>query len=346
MEQVGKINLDQFISHVLPHLGAASDRVVVPPMTGVDAGVVDIGNDQVMIIAEDPIFPAVGLSWEDFGFFTTHIGASDVAVMGVAPQFMTYSLLLPPQTPLETIERIVKSISDTARDLGIAIVGGHTGYYPTVTIPIIGGVTVFSTVGKDEYVTPAGAKVGDKVILTKGPAIEATGLLSVLFESALKPKMGDELYAKARGRVYDITVVKDAITAKKAGRVTAMHDATEGGVIGALYEVANASHAGMKIDESRFILPKEVEETCRLLEIDSLEAISEGSLVATVHPDDAENVIAALAKVNIEASIIGEVVPEAEGKTIRRLDGSIRELSIPAQDPFWPKFFEGVQGAE
>lgn len=342
MEQLGKINLEQFKEHVLPYLGAKSDKVLVPPLTGVDSGVVDLGNDQVLVIAEDPIFPAAKLSWEDFGYFTTHIGASDVAVMGVKPQFMTYSLLLSSDTTLEVVERIVKSIHTAAESLGISIVGGHTGYYPVVSMPIIGGITVFSVANKDEYITPGGAKVGDKVFLTKGPAIEATGLFAVAYEKKLKAEMGEDLYQKARQRVYDMTVVKDALTAKAAGHVTAMHDATEGGVIGALYEVSNASGVGMKVDESLIVLPKEVEETNRILEIDTLEAISEGTLVGTVSAEDADKVIAALNNAGIDASVIGDVVPESEGRTIHRLDGSIRELAIPAQDPFWPKYFEGL----
>jgi len=344
MTQIGKINLEQFIQHVLPYLGAPSERVLVPPMTGVDAGVVDLGHDQVLIIAEDPILPAAGLSWEDFGYFTTHIGASDVAVMGVAPQFMTYSLLLSEGTPLETVERIAKSIHQAAESLGIAIVGGHTGYYPVVTLPVIGGVTVFAVARKDQYVTPRGARVGDAVILTKGPAIEATGLLAVVFEPKLRPLMGDALFEKARARVYDMTVVKDALIARSAGRVTAMHDATEGGVIGGLFEVANASGVGMRIDESRFVLPPEVAETCRILEVDALEAISEGTLIITAHPEDADSIVAALAAAGIASSVIGEVLPEEAGRTIRRLDGSVRELAIPEEDPFWRKYFEGLGG--
>jgi len=110
----------------------------VGPLTGVDAAVIEVGG-KALVIAEDPIFPAAGLPLETFGWFTMHIGASDVAVMGVRPQFATYSLLMPPNTPDEEFETIVESIHQAALELGIAIVGGHTGYYPVVVTPIIGG---------------------------------------------------------------------------------------------------------------------------------------------------------------------------------------------------------------
>ncbi len=346
MNPIGKINLEQFRSLILPHLGAGSERVLVSPMIGVDAGVVDLGNDRVLIVAEDPIFPAAGLSWKDFGWFTVHIGASDVAVMGVPPQFMTYSLLLSPGTTFQTVEEIVRSVHEAAEGLRIAIVGGHTGTYPAVTVPIVGGITVFSVAGKGDYVTSAGARIGDRVLLTKGPAIEATGLLAVVFEDYLASRMSAERYGKARQRVYDVTVVKDALTAKAHGRVTAMHDATEGGVVGGLFEVANASRVGMWIEESRFIFPEEVEETCGLLGIEPLEAISEGSLILTVNPEDSRKVLDALNGNNLPASDVGEVVPESEGCWLARRDGTLRELAIPPQDPFWPKYFEGLQNLE
>ncbi len=149
---IGKVNDDFFSRAILPHTGAASSQVVVEPGMGVDAAVLKIG-DEYLAIAEDPIFPGPTTSPEELGWLTVHIGASDVAVTGIRPQFMTYSLLLPPGTPEHYVADLVKSISEHARDLGIAIVGGHTGYYGAVTIPTIGGITVWG-LGR-EFVTSA-----------------------------------------------------------------------------------------------------------------------------------------------------------------------------------------------
>jgi len=346
MSRVGKIDLEIFTKFVLSRLGAENERVLVPPLTGVDASVIDIGNNRVLIIAEDPIFPAPGLSLETFGWFTVHIGASDVAVMGVKPEFMTYSLLMPPATREEDLRVIVDSIHQAAKDLGIAIVGGHTGYYPAVNMPIIGGITVFSTAEKDEYVTPAGARVGDRIILTKGPAIEATGLLSVLYERKLLSHFPRVLVDRAKGLCNSITVVKDCLVAKKVGGVTAMHDATEGGVIGALFEIANASDVGMEVDESFFVSPREVEMVCDYLKIDPIEAIAEGTLLICASPEFAEKIVSELGKNDIDSSIVGRVTDKRNGRFVKRLDGSKRELKIPKQDPFWPAFFKGLEEIE
>ena len=108
-----------------------------PQAPVVDASVIDIGEDKVLIIAEDPIFPIPGQSPEMFGWYTVHIGASDVAVMGVRPRYMTYTLLMPPEKSEEDLKIIVDSIHRTALELDISIVGGHTGYYPCFATPAI-----------------------------------------------------------------------------------------------------------------------------------------------------------------------------------------------------------------
>ncbi|MEJ2356124.1 MAG: AIR synthase-related protein, partial [candidate division WOR-3 bacterium] len=228
--------------------------------------------------AEDPIFSIPGQPLEMYGWYTVHIGASDVAVMGVRPEFMTYTLLMPPETPEEDFKTIVNSIHKTAKDLSIAIVGGHTGFYPGFVSPTVGGITVFSIADKGNYVTPKGAKPGNDVILTKGPAIEAVGILSVLRQEELVEKYGSPLVKKAQKYSTEMSVVKDALTAMEVGGVTAMHDATEGGVVGGLFEVANASGVGMEIDETKFVYPEEIKAVCEAFNIDSVAAIAEGSL--------------------------------------------------------------------
>jgi hydrogenase maturation factor/predicted fused transcriptional regulator/phosphomethylpyrimidine kinase len=341
--KVGKIDLDTFTSFLLKRLGRKDDTVVVPPLTGVDAGVIDIGDGKVLITAEDPIFSIPGQPLEMFGWYTVHIGASDVAVMGVKPRYMTYTLLMPPETSDEAFRTIVDSIHQTALDLDIAIVGGHTGYYPGFATPVIGGISVFAVAGKDDYVTPAGARPGDDVILTKGPAIETVGILGVLREPELMGKYTEELIERAKALCKEMTVVKDCMLAMEAGGVTSMHDATEGGVMGGLFEIANASSVGMEIDEAKFIFPEEVKMVCEAFNIDALLAIAEGSLLLTAEPGAADTIIAKLEGAGIPASVIGTCTDDPKTRTIRRLDGTVQELEIPEQDPFWPVFFEGIQ---
>jgi hydrogenase maturation factor len=340
--KIGKIDLDTFTSFLLPRLGKSDETVIVPPKTGVDAGVIDIGNDRVLIIAEDPIFAIPQQPLEMFGWYTVHIGASDVAVMGVKPRYMTYSLLMPPETKEEDFRTIVDAIHRAALELEIAIVGGHTGYYPGFAAPTIGGVTVFAVADKHGYVTPAGATPEDDVILTKGPAIETAGILSVIKEKQLLERYPQSLVDKAKALCKQMTVVADALLAMESGGVTAMHDATEGGVIGGLFEIASASEVGMEIHEAAFVYPDEVRMVCEAFEIDPIAAIAEGSLLITARPNRSNALVHKLRAAGIDASIVGKVIDDVGKRIVERRDGTIAPLEIPGQDPFWPAFFDSL----
>ncbi len=340
--KVGKIDYKTFTSFLLNRLGKKDPTVLVPPLTGVDAGVIDLGGDKVLVIAEDPIFTIPGLPLEMFGWFTVHIGASDVAVMGVRPRYMTYTLLMPPEMSGHDFRVVVDSIHRTAKELDMAIVGGHTGHYPGFTAPTIGGITVFAVADRGDYITPAGARPGDDVLLTKGPAIETAAILSVVRERELRASYPAKLVERAKALRYQMSVVKDALTAMAVGGVTAMHDATEGGVLGGLFEIANASGVGMETDESLFLYPDEVRMVCEAFGLDPVLAIAEGSLLVTVRPDSSAAVIGRLKRAGIGASVIGRVVKDKRRRVMRRRDGREEKLAIPAQDPFWPAFFKGL----
>ena len=342
-EKIGKIDPDTFESIVLRRLGKWNDRILVPPKSGVDGAIIDLGGGKVLAIAEDPIFSIPKQPPEMFGWYTVHIGASDVAVMGVKPEYMCYTLLMPPETKKEEFERIVNSIHEAALELGISIIGGHTGYYPGFASPTIGGVTVFGITEKGKYVTPEGAEPGNDVILTKGPAIEAVGILSVLREEELLRELPEKTVERAKSLCKQMTVVKDALTAMETGGVTAMHDATEGGVIGGLFELSQASNVGIEVDESQMIYPEEVRAVCDFFGIDPLEAISEGSLIITSEEEYSDEIIRNLKKEGINASVIGKITEEKNKKIIKRLNGKISEIKMPEKDPFWGVFFEGMK---
>jgi hydrogenase maturation factor len=329
----------------MDRLGHPSDRVLIGPRTGVDAAVIEVG-DKCVVLAEDPIFPAAGLPLDTFGWFTMHIGASDVAVTGVKPEFATYTLLMPPGTSDRDFETIVDSIHVAAMELEIAIIGGHTGYYPLVNAPIVGGITVIGTCDRGRVISPAGACPGDVVLMTKGPAIEATALLAIIYEDRLRERYGDAVADTAIGRRKQITVVEDALTARSAAPVSAMHDATEGGVMGGLWEMAAAAGVGMEIDEAAMIWPDDVEAVCELVSIDPLASIAEGTLLLSVPEAGVDDVVAALAQKRIPCSPIGRVTDNPSRRVIRRRNGRECPLAVPREDPFWGAFFAGVGGTE
>jgi len=341
MPERGKVSRDVFDKIILPHLGKKRKQVLVGPQHGVDVGVVDIGANQVMALTSDPVFIVPQYGWDRAAWFAVHILASDAATSGLAPTYMAVDLNLPLSMTSNEFAKMWLTFSQEARRLGISIVAGHTGRYAGCGYPMVGGATVMSIGSKDSYVTPRGAMVGDRIIVTKGAAIEATGLFAVTFPKKIAGAYGEAFAEKAQDIFYQMSVVEDCLTAVKVGvregGVTSMHDATECGVWGGLFEVAEASGIGMEIDRDKIIVQDAVDKVCKLFKIDPYSSISEGTLIITCRPHKADVVVERLGTAGIPATIVGETVP-AEGGVTYSVGGKKHELAHPQFDPFWAAF--------
>lgn len=324
------------------HFGAPSRQTILGPGPGLDAAVLDLSDGRVMAIAEDPIFPAPGLPLDIMGWFTVQIGASDVAVTGIRPQFLTYTLLLPPACPESDAKTIIVSISEAARELGISIVGGHTGWYDAVTIPIVGGVTVWGMADKSAWVSPAGAQDGDVILMTKGPAIEAVALLAIVHKDRIGDRLPRRSIDQSLARVQQITVVKDALTAFASGGVHAMHDATEGGVLGGVFEMSSAAGIPAYVNVDGVDVPSDIRALAEFLEFDPWQAISEGTLLASVAPQSVPRIRDAWHRAGIASFELGRFDRSLKRSLVCR-DGKTTDLAEPDVDPFWNLFFAGLR---
>ncbi len=338
---VGKIPPARLQNMLKGRLGKRSDDVIVGPGAGLDCAILKIAPDRYMAIAEDPIFPAAGLPLSLLGQFTVHIGASDVAVSGVKPSHMTYTLLLPPGCPERDAETIIASIGATAEALGISIVGGHTGWYGAVSLPIVGGVTVWGYAEQGGWISPGGAQPGDVLLMSKGPGIEAAALLGVVWQKKLQAEMGSGLLRKLLDRTAEITVVEDALTAFAQGGVHAMHDATEGGILGGAWEMADACGLTLHLDLDAVPVPEDIAAIAEALDFNIWQAISEGSLLAAVTPEAVPGVLAAWEKLGIPGFELGRF-SSATGSSQVRLNGQTGPLQEPGTDPFWDLFFKAM----
>uniref|UniRef100_A0A7V3ZVA5 AIR synthase n=1 Tax=candidate division WOR-3 bacterium TaxID=2052148 RepID=A0A7V3ZVA5_UNCW3 len=334
LPKIGKIDKEVFDKIIFPNLGKEDKRVIIKPKHGVDAGVIEIDEERVLVVACDPTF-GMPVIMPFFGWAIVHICASDVAVLGAKPEFMTISLLLSPETDAKVLESIWLQISEECKKLEIAIVGGHTGVYPGIGYPLNGGCTVWGIAKRDELTPASNAKIGDKVVITKGPAIEAAGILAYQGEEKLKRFIEPNLVEKAKNLIWEMSVVKDALIAKKYAH--AMHDATEGGLLNGIYEIAEASQVGVKIYEEKIPILEEVKAVCEYFQIDPLIAISEGTLIITIEEEKVGSLIKELKENNIAAWEIGEIVKEE--RIMVKKDGKKESLLPVKVDPFWEAYF-------
>ncbi len=336
--EIGKISPEIFNELIFPHLGAKNENVLVGPQHGVDAAAIELPGGGVMVIAEDPTF-GMPVVMPYFGWALVHICASDVAVFGVEPRYMTICLLLPPGTSNTVLENIWRQIDQECKKLGIAIVGGHTGTYPGIAYPLNGGCTVIGLGSKDQITPACNARIGDRVIITKGPAIEAAAILAYQAEKVLEKKFRKDIVEKAKSHFFDMTVVKDALVA--APHAHAMHDATEGGLLNGVYEIATASDTGIILFEEKIIIPEEINAVCGHFDIDPLTSISEGTLVITASPENTPRVLSDLKQSGIAAWDVGEVT--LRDKVFIRKNGKSEELMPVTVDPFWAAYFSTLE---
>ena len=335
----GKVPLDILKEVVFKNLGIKRDEVVLGPSAGFDGAVIDIGNKS-LIVSMDPITGAI----ERIGWLAVNINANDVATFGVEPAFFFSCILLPEKADRKTVETICVQMNEAAKDLGMAIVGGHCEVTPGLSNPIVVGCAMGLT-EKGKYVTAGGAKLGDKLILTKSAGIEGTAILATDREEQLKKALKPTMLRNAKKFYDNISVVKDAVTAFKTGAVHAMHDPTEGGLAGGIHEMADASNLGVKIIEEKIRIAPETVKICDFFRIDPLQLIASGSLLIAAKRNSADKVVKVLEKNEIAEAVIGEFVSSSEKRFIVRKGGGLEKLVRPVSDHLWLALENSIDSA-
>ena len=345
MPEIGKISPAIFSELIFPRLGAKNEHILVGPQHGVDVGIVEIGGKAVSFTT-DPVFIVPEYGWERAAWFAIHIIASDSVTSGLKPKLLSIDLNLPMEMTKKQLEVTWEIIHRECAKLGIAVVTGHTARYENCHYPMVGGATIVGIGELDEYVTPKFCQAGDRIIITKGPAIEATGIFAAMFPKVIEKEYGAELSRKAEQVFYKMSVVEDALTAVGIGvrenGVTAMHDATECGVWGGLYEVAQAAGLGARVEKEKIVAEEGIEEVCRLFGIDPYASISEGTLIIACKENKANDIVKALARKNIKSSVVGELLKPEKGMVLVE-KGKEKKLEHPIVDPFWRAFYGALE---
>ena len=333
LPDLGKIHPAFFDRVIYPKLGAGSGDIVIGPRHGVDYGVIRVGG-RYMAFSTDPFFIVPSFGFSKAAWFGFHIVFCDVAVSGLEPRYLTIDLNLPPEIKEAELEEMWDSVHVEALKYGISVITGHTARYTGCTYPMVGGATSIAVGGKCDLRGPGRVKKGDRIVITKGPAIETTGLLAVLFPEKFIAAGGESFQKDAAAVFSQMTVMEDCAVARKFRGVHVMHDATECGVWGGLYEMARAGGYGLRVEVEAIPVQPVIRKTADLFRFDPFSAISEGTLITMVDRTDTDGLIRALADQGIPAAVVGEVVNAEQGMKIIGRTGE-RVLEYPKVDPYW-----------
>ena len=304
--QAGKLPID-VLGRLLDRVEITDPRVALGPRAGEDAALIDYG-DRFLVAKTDPITFATDL----IGWYMVNVNANDIAVMGATPKWMLATLLLPEGTDEQRITEIFEQLREACSDLNISLVGGHTEITYGLDRPVAVGA-LLGEVDKDAAVFSSGVRPGDDLLLTKGIAIEGASILAREATQALLDEGVDrEAIETAALGLHEpgISVVRDAQIACAAGDVHAMHDPTEGGISGGLYELAAASGLGLEVDSGVIPVLPDCAAICDALGLDPLGLIASGALLAAVAPEGSAAVVDALVGEGIPAFVIGRATGE------------------------------------
>ncbi|MBO4848090.1 MAG: AIR synthase family protein [Clostridia bacterium] len=293
--RIGKLTNEQLDRLILSKFRHTRSEVVCAPSVGVDCTAVALERG-LAVLSCDPITAAE----TGIGRLTVNVSCNDAAASGAEPIGLMVTFLLPPSVTEEEIDALADELTEAAAAANVDIIGGHTEITPAVTRIVTCATVIAQPVGP-ELITPKGMKDGDDIILTKHAGLEGALILAdKLPEDA--QLLSDEERAEVRSFVSLTNVVKEGLYAARNG-AHAMHDVTEGGVLGALWEMSTASGCGIDFVRSSIPVHPVTGKLCSHYGIDVYKLISSGSML--IAAEDGKKLVRGLKKLGVDAAVIG-----------------------------------------
>ncbi|CAN5480532.1 AIR synthase family protein [soil metagenome] len=346
MEKLGKIEHTTFENFISERCGLARKEVIAGPAFGVDVSVVDLGQEKALISTSDPLSLIPSLGLEESAWLSVHLMANDIATTGFSPMYAQFVLNLPPGLSRNDFGVYWNYIHQFCKEIGVAITGGHTGFIEEQNSTIAGGGTFFSIAPRHQIHISKNAQPSDMILVTKHCAISSSAILAMSFPDTVINKLGKEVFEEGQKLFYQTSSLRDALTAAgetyKHPEITAMHDVTEGGVLGAIYELATASSNGALIDNEKLPVEEAVREICNLFSLDPRYCIGAGAMIITCKSGEELKVVERLKKENINCTVVGQMMPKEAGFKIIE-NGSEQNIDYKEEDPYWAAFFKAFK---
>lgn len=295
--EIGKVPENILKRAVFKQIHHRRPEVLLHPGVGEDCCAAAVEEDEALVFSTDPI---TGTD-KGIGRLAVHINANDIASSGALPIGILISIILPAESSEGDLRQIMKDIEQACDELDIEVMGGHTEVSDVVRRPVI-NVTGIGKVKKDKLISTGGLHVGDEIVMTKWAGLEGTAIIAGEKADVLSKKLPAGLIDTAAGFIKYLSVVPEAAVAADIG-ATAMHDVTEGGIFGALWEIGAASGVGIMADLHKIPIKQETIEICEVFDINPYMLISSGSML--IGCQHGNLLVDELAKAGIAAAVIG-----------------------------------------
>lgn len=311
---MSKFSLDVLNRRVFAHTHSNDPDVILGAAFGEDAALTRVGGD-ILASHLDPIVGAV----KEIGWLAVHVTCNDIAATGIPPRWILPLVLVPRSEDEALLGEIMGDARRAADELGVSIIGGHTGYSAGLSRPLV-AVTALGVAAGRQPVCTEGARVGDRVVVTKAIALEGTAILAHDFaDVAQQLGIDEEALAEARALMSRISCVPEALALADSG-ATSMHDVTRGGVLETLLEMAQLSGVMIEVDADLLPLPAVIARFAEAFEFDPMKMISSGTLAATIPPGREDEVRRRLGELGVPVAFVGTVSAGA-GVLVRSASG-------------------------
>lgn len=301
------------------------DEVILGPGIGEDCAALALAEDEILVMSTDPITGTA----KDIGKLAIQITANDLASAGAEPIGVMLTILLPDGTREIALKRIMEQMECACREAKMQILGGHTEVTAVVNQPVV-NVAGVAKAKKGSLISTAGARAGMDIVVSKWVGIEGTMIFAKEKEAELKEHFPADFVDTAIGFDRYLSVVPEATVATQSS-VAAMHDVTEGGLFGALWEMAEASGVGLEIDLKKIPIRQETVEICEYFDVNPYGLISSGMMLMA--SADGNALVLALQEAGIPATVIGKAT-EGNDRVIIR-DEERRFLEPPKTDELY-----------
>jgi hydrogenase expression/formation protein HypE len=296
---------------------------------GEDSALIDLGFC-VLSVHSDPITEARFHA----GSLAVDVATNDLAVTGVRPKWLILDMLMPEGSLYSSLNSIVESAVNEAKRLNVEIVGGHTESTPGLISPIIVGTAIGCSC-KDCFYPTRNAKEGDLIYQINPAGLEGSAIIATDFRDiALKKGLPNDILERASDFIKRISIVNEALEVSERKLVNSLHDPTEGGMLGGLYEIAYASKHNIRIDLDKIFVEEETKIISQKLKIDYTKLISSGTIIVTVPPSNKNEIERVLDSIKVKYEIIGRVLnPDDKPKVnLYKNNSLVSNLNSPPQD--------------
>lgn len=300
--KLGKLNLKDLSNIISTYKGVKKRETLLGSSIGEDSCVIDMKlfEDDLMVISSDPIT----FTSKDIGKLSITINTNDIYASGGDGYGVILTILIPEHKGLDDFKCLMEDIHKECLYHNLEILGGHTEVTGVVN-DIVVSVTILGTLKRKNLRKSSTANKGDLIFLTKTLGIEGTILLFEEFKDRINVDYSNEI-AEFRDKLS----IKNECMILRGFDITSMHDITEGGMIGALFEMCSSSSHGFRIFRDRVSIHPITKNICSKLNKDVMRLISSGSLIFTSHKNNEEDILREFSKHNIECNVVGEIIDD------------------------------------